>query len=195
MAVFRVEKTQNYEYPQAKPDTPLPCTDSPHTENPYMDKPCPANPAQLNTNAVIPNAVNPYASNIHQSIPAQAPTFHSQNPTHEHGADAIGAIDIYRSIIHDNIGYSQLCQQHIHSVQEIDEIVEIMLETVCSKRPTIRVGREDIPTEIVRSHMLKVDDSHMEYVFECLEANTTAIYQYVRYRNNTGLGAECFSVV
>ena len=170
-----------YEYPQATPDTGKLNTALPYTENPYMDNPGPEMPAQINTNKVIPNAVMPYKSNINPSIQPRAQQNHTPSMTDESGADAIRTIEIYRNIIHENIGYDQLCQQNIHSIQEIDEIVEIMLETICSKRPTIRVGREDVPAELVRSRLLKLDDSHIEYVLESLDKNTTAIRNIKSY--------------
>ena len=56
-----------------------------------------------------------------------------------------------------------------------------MLETACSKRKTIRIGGEDMPGELVRSRMLKIDVSHIEYVLECLAKNSSDIRNIKSY--------------
>ena len=50
-----------------------------------------------------------------------------------------------------------------------------MLETLCSRKKQIRIAGEDFPNKIVKSRLLKLDDSHIEYVLECLDRNTTDI--------------------
>ncbi len=59
--------------------------------------------------------------------------------------------------------------------EDLDEIVELMVETVCAKRKTTRIAGSDFPHEIVRSRFLKLDSSHIEFVMDCLQKNTTEI--------------------
>jgi hypothetical protein len=161
-----------YEYPQTEPDTPLPDTDSPYTEKPYMDNPDMGRPdmaepdtvlpAQLNTNQLSPKELSPNVSNIYQSIPQPQ-------------SDAIDRINAYGEIIKENISYDYLCKQDKIRAYEIHELFEIMLETVCSTRDTIRVGREDMPAEVVKSRLLKLDYSHIEYVMESMDKTTTDV--------------------
>lgn len=53
----------------------------------------------------------------------------------------------------------------------LDEIVEIMLECVCCKSETQIIGKTEMPSEMVKSRMLKVHSGHIEYVFDCLKGN------------------------
>ena len=57
----------------------------------------------------------------------------------------------------------------------LDEILEILVDTVCSTRKMIRIGGEDFPKEVVRSRLLKLDSEHIEYVISSLRENTTKV--------------------
>ena len=89
--------------------------------------------------------------------------------------DRIDTISAYSEIIKENISYDYLCKQDNIHAYEIHELFEIMLETVCSTRETIRVGREDMPAEIVKSRLLKLDYSHIEYVMDSMDKTTTDV--------------------
>lgn len=65
--------------------------------------------------------------------------------------------------------------------EDLDEIVELMVETVCAKRKTTRIAGSDFPHEVVRSRFLKLDCSHIEFVMECLRNNTTEIRNMKQY--------------
>ena len=66
-------------------------------------------------------------------------------------------------------------QQYETYREDLDEIVELIVETVCAKRKTTRIAGSDFPHEIVRSRFLKLDNSHIEFVMDCLQKNTTEI--------------------
>ena len=51
----------------------------------------------------------------------------------------------------------------------LDEIVSIILETVCSKRKTIRIAGDDYPAELVKAKFMKLNSSHIEFVFDCMK--------------------------
>lgn len=89
------------------------------------------------------------------------------------------SIETYRSLIYDNIEYEVMAERH--GAGRLDEIVDLMLETILSKRKYIRIARDEIPAEVVRSRLLKVDSSHVEYVFDCLDQNTTKVRSIKAY--------------
>ena len=62
-----------------------------------------------------------------------------------------------------------------------DEIVELIVETVCARRKTTRIAGADFPHEVVRSRFLKLDSSHIEFVMECLHNNTTEVRNMKQY--------------
>lgn len=166
-----------YEQPCKPSGTPFPDTDSPDTGKPYLDtpdmeKPDTENPAQLNTKGTnIPKKSNTYGANTYQSNPSC-----SSNVA---PADSMNATDAYREIIKENISYDVLRQRC--DTERLDEIVGIMLDTVCSQRKEIRIAGEDMPAETVKSRLLKLDDSHIEYVLECLDKNTTDVRNIRNY--------------
>ena len=128
-----------------------------------MEKPTLENPTQLNkellkTNLPTKEKLNTDISSTH-SIP-----FHSLNPLpFAHGeaatpperkrteAKSNSAVEIYREIIKDNIEYDILIQDPKMDKDRLNEIVDLMLETVCTARKTIRIAGDDYPAELVKS--------------------------------------------
>lgn len=76
----------------------------------------------------------------------------------------------YLKLIHENIEYEYQAEK-----EKIDELVEIMLDVLCSTSDTIRVNGEDMPQEVVKSRLLKLDSSHIDYVLTALKKNTSEV--------------------
>ena len=164
-----------YEQPQPKnPDTPQPDMASPDTENPDMVKPDTEKPAELNIEKSNTEKTITYGSST-DSIPFREPAA-AQLPERK-GRDAmsVSEMESYRDLILENIEYDHLCREFTTYREDLDEIVELMVETVCAKRKTTRIAGSDFPHEVVRSRFLKLDCSHIEFVMECLRNNTTEI--------------------
>lgn len=89
------------------------------------------------------------------------------------GMDRIDLIGAYREIVKDNIEYEILSQRY--GSERMDETVELMLEVILSKRPYIRIAGDDFPREVVKGRFLKINSSHIEYVFDCIDKNTTKV--------------------
>ena len=186
-----------YEQPQPPAlDCPVlenPTADKPILENPTPDNPTSENPTQLNkellkTNLPTKEKLNTDISSTH-SIP-----FHSLNPLPYEQDEAAApperkrteaktnsAIEIYREIIKENIDYDILIQDPKMDKDRLDEIVEIMLETVCTARKTIRIAGDDYPAELVKSKFMKLNSSHVEFVLDCMRENTTKIRNIKQY--------------
>ena len=81
----------------------------------------------------------------------------------------------YREQIKENIDYDLLIEKDPLSAETIDGYVELMAEVCCSKKDTIRICREDIPTGIVKNRFLRLNSEHIRYVMDCLDHNTTRI--------------------
>ena len=170
-----------YEQPQPKkPDTPSPDTDAPDTENPYMEKPDTENPAELNIEKSNTQKSITHGSST-DSIPFREKT--ADKPPERKGRDAMSVTEIesYRELILENIEYDYLKQRAGFYQDELDEIVELMVETVCAKRKTTRIAGADFPHEVVRSRFLKLDSSHIEFVMDCLHKNTTEVRNIKQY--------------
>ena len=165
-----------YEQPQLrKPDT-----DSPDTENPYMDKPDTEKPAELNIEKSNTEKTITYGSST-DSIPFREPAA-AQLPERK-GRDAMSVSEIenYRELILENIEYDYLCREFSTYREDLDEIVELMVETVCAKRKTTRIAGSDFPHEVVRSRFLKLDSEHIRFVMDGMQKNTTEVRNMKQY--------------
>ena len=81
----------------------------------------------------------------------------------------------YLQIVRDNIDYDFLVEQNKYKISETDELVSLMVDTICSTKPFIRVNGENIPHEVVKSTFLKLNSSHIEYVLEAMDKNSSDV--------------------
>lgn len=164
----------------------LPKRENPVLEKPVLEKPEQAepeqeNPAQLNID--ISNSrkeKNTDVSSIH-SIPFPSGETAALQPEVKRRDAKREDMENYREIIKENIGYDALLHDLPYDRDRIDEIVELLVETVCSGRKYIRVAGEDYPAETVKSRLLKLDGEHIRFVFGCLKDNTTKIRNIRQY--------------
>ena len=63
----------------------------------------------------------------------------------------------------------------------IDEILDLILETVCSKRKKILIAGDEYPAELVKAKFMKLDSSHIEFVLDCMQENTTKVRNIKQY--------------
>ena len=170
-----------YEQPQPKaPDTPQPDTASPDTENPYLADPDTEKPAELNIEKSRTQKSNTQGSST-DSIPFRGTA--ADKPPERKGRDAMSVEEMqsYRDLVLENIEYDHLCREFATYREDLDEIVELIVETVCARRKTTRIAGADFPHEVVRSRFLKLDSSHIEFVMECLHNNTTEVRNMKQY--------------
>ena len=182
-----------YEQPQPPElDCPVlenPTADNPILENPTPDNPTSENPMQLNkdiqkTDLSKKEKSNTDLSNNH-SIPILSP---NPSPLREEtaeperkGTEAADAYSVYEEIIKDNIEYEHFIKHTDIDRERLDEIVSLILETVCTKRKTIRIAGDDYPAELVKAKFMKLNSSHIEFVFDCMKENTTKIRNIKQY--------------
>ena len=172
-----------YETPRkpdpAHPHEESPDADCPDTENPDMDNPGLENQPQLNKDKSSNYQQNTDLSNTDKSNPilSNPPT-----PTGMRmGKDGMESREIYRQIILENIDYEILAADPQVDREQLDEITEIILDTVCTSRKMIRISSDDFPAEVVKSRFLKLNASHIQYVMSCMKENTTRIRNIKKY--------------
>ena len=182
-----------YEQPQP-PELEKPILENPTAGNPVLENPTTGNPTSENpmqiikeeqkTNLSKKEKPNTDIQSTH-SIP-----IHSPNPSPFEGAaqpperkrkEPNDAYRVYEEIIKDNICYDILKQDMPYDHDRIDEIVDLILETVCTKRRTIRIAGDDYPAELVKSKFMKLDSEHIRFVLDCMRENTTKIRNIKQY--------------
>ena len=176
----RITDTEYVIYEQPQPDMSQPDTASPDTENPDMVKPDTEKPTELNIEKSNTEKTITYGSST-DSIPFREPAA-AQLPERK-GRDAMSVSEIenYRELILENIEYDYLCREFSTYREDLDEIVELMVETVCAKRKTTRIAGSDFPHEVVRSRFLKLDSEHIRFVMDGMQKNTTEVRNMKQY--------------
>ena len=160
-----------------------PAEPSPERENPVQVKPILENPVLGKPEQEIPAQSNKDKSNTVLSITEQSNPIRSNPPAPEgrNGTDGMEAREIYREIVYGNIEYDILREDNTVNRDQLDEIAELIVDTVCSARRTIRIAGDDYPAEVVKSRFLKLDSSHVQYVIDCMKNNTTYVRNIKKY--------------
>ena len=174
----------------------LPALENPTLENPTLEKPTQEkptleNPTQLNKDIQRTDLPKKEKSNTDLSSthsipilsPNPSPCREAATPPERKGTEAAAqsAVDIYREIIKDNIDYHILKQDMKFDSDRLDEIVDLMLETVCTARKRVRIAGDDYPAELVKSKFMKLDGEHIRFVLDCMRENTTKIRNIKQY--------------
>ena len=163
-----------------KPERENPVQANPVLDNPVLGKPEQENPAQLNTKKSSKEKSKKDLSSTQGSnpIPSSPPTPRDEDRT---GWDGMRERERYRELILENIEYDILTQDDRLDKDRLDELVELMVDTVCSRRETIRIAGDDYPAEVVKSRFLKLNSSHIEYVLDRMRENTTYVRNIKKY--------------
>ena len=185
-----------YEQPQPPtsdlPTLENPTLDNPTQEKPTLEKPTQENPTQLNkdiSRTDLPKkeeSITDLSST--DSIPILSPDPSpcgdaAAAPPERKRKEAAtqSAVEIYREIIMDNISYDILITDTHVDRDRLDELVDIMLETVCTARATVRIAGDDYPAELVKAKFMKLDSEHIRFVLDCMQENTTKIRNMKQY--------------
>lgn len=91
----------------------------------------------------------------------------------------------YFDYFSDQLSMDLLKKDYPYDSEMLDNILELIVETVCTKRPLIRIGAEERPAEIVRSRFMKLNVEHIRYVIDCFKENTTKIRNIRQYMLTT----------
>ena len=179
-----------FEQPQTPPVSDLPTLENPTLEKPTQEKPTLENPMQLNKDIQKTDLPKKEKINTDLSSTDSIP-IHSLNPLPYDGEaatpperkrkEATDAYSVYEEIIKDNIEYEHFIKHTNIDRERLDEIVSLILETVCTKRKTIRIAGDDYPAELVKAKFMKLNSSHIEFVFDCMKENTTKIRNIKQY--------------
>ena len=167
---------------QGKPKQENPVLDSPVLGTPKQEEPEQGNPAQLNTKKSSNQGLNTDLSNTEVSNPIQSNPYEDELQAADGmGTDTRSSREIYREIILENIEYRHLVQNNQIDRERLDELVELIVDTVCSARKTIRIAGDDYPAEVVKSRFMKLDSSPIEYVLSSMQENTTYVRNIKKY--------------
>ncbi|RGG67392.1 hypothetical protein DWW96_01660 [Eubacterium sp. AF17-7] len=108
------------------------------------------------------------------------------NPIVKNAVDRMGReeeslFEKYTKMVKDNIDYDVLISRHYLEKSMIDGMVNLIVETIISENDYIIISSTKFPKEAVKSRFSKLDISHIEYVLECMNHNTTNIKNIKKY--------------
>ena len=108
------------------------------------------------------------------------------NPMVKNAVDVMGReeesiFEKYTKMVKDNIDYDVLISRHYLEKSMIDGMVNLIVETIISENDYIIISSTKFPKETVKSRFSKLDISHIEYVLECMNHNTTNIKNIKKY--------------
>ena len=150
-------------------------------DNPVQAEPEQGKSTQLNTNKSNTEISNTDLLNTYP-INSTEPEENGE-PVKPQQPERIGMDKIlaYRQLIKQNIEYDILCQKLNGNIGILNEIVDIITETVCTTREYLTVANEERNAETVKSKLLKLNSEHIEYVIDCMKNNTTDVHDTRKY--------------
>ena len=129
-------------------------------DNRLSEKPVPGNRAQLNNNRLNTQELN--------------------NPSINQ-EDTMDRIDIYTEIVKSNIDYEYLLNDNPYKKEMIEEILNLIVETIAVPRKIVRIAGVEHPHELVKAKFLKLNMGHIQYVLACMDKNVTKVRNIKNY--------------
>lgn len=167
---------------QEKQKQENPVLGNPVLGSPEQEEPEQGNTTQLNTKKSSNQGLNTDLLNTEVSNTIRSNPYEDKPQAADGmGTDMRSAREIYQEIILENIEYRHLVQNNQIDRERLDELVELIVDTVCSARKTIRIARDDYPAEVVKARFLKLNSSHIEYVLSSMQENTTYVRNIKKY--------------
>lgn len=158
-------------------------SEKPLAENPFLDNAELENDSQINTistntKKISTDEIISYPSNIRQDA--------RQNSEKSAKMDVMGYEEA-QEIVKENMEYDIMCERY--PKERLDEIVDIASEALCTRRDAFTLGKDTYPYSLVRDRILRLNASHVEYIIDCMDANTTDIRNIKPYLLKTLINA------
>lgn len=180
------ETPHNVDSSDDNEDVPVctsPTEDSPVLDFPMQEEPVQEKPTQLNKNISNKNLSITHESNPNQSISSSTDTY---AVAELQPMDVMGYEEV-RETVRENIEYDIMCERY--PKERMDEIVDIASEALCSNRSSFTLGKDTYPYALVKDRLLRLDSSHIVYIIDCINANTTKIHNIKPYLLKTLVNA------
>lgn len=186
------EYPASHKPPLEGPSPAQPLPENPTTEHPSTGSTQTGNPTQINKDPVKKEKKRTDSVNTDSFpfpfAPSTVPTLAAAQPPEAKGRKrnrsnnvSKGEMDAYRELIQENIDYDGIVRDRPYDAGQLDEMVELMVEAVCSKKENLRVAGSNFPQAVVKSRLLKLESEHIRFVFDCLRENTTQVRNMKQY--------------
>ena len=170
-----------YEQPQP-PGLDYPILENPTQINKDISRTNLPKKEKSNTDLSITHSIPIHSGRLEQTpIPLPYGEDEAAEPQERKRTERNDAYRVYEEIIKDNIEYDILLQDMKFDHDRLNEIVDIILETLCTSRKKIRIAGDDYPAELVKSKFMKLNSEHIRFVLDCMQENTTKIRNIKQY--------------
>ena len=89
--------------------------------------------------------------------------------------------DAVRKTVKENIELDLLCRNMPEATPMLQEIYELIIETIQSQSPTVRLGSNIFPAELVRERMMQLNSEHIRFVLDSFHARSGNIRNPKKY--------------
>lgn len=110
--------------------------------------------------------------------------FIENNPIFSEEADTTRRMaerERYREIVLENIDYDILILDTKMDRQKLDDIVDLMVDTICTTQDYIVIGGDRKPAEVVKSQFCKLNSGHIQFVMDSMHENTSRVRNIRKY--------------
>lgn len=97
------------------------------------------------------------------------------------GSDGNGDWQRYYHYFLNQLEFDILLERYPLYEALLNEILELIVDTVCTKRKLIRIASDDKPAEVVKSKFMKLQSDHIAFVLDCFKENTTDVRNVKQY--------------
>ena len=99
------------------------------------------------------------------------------------GTESEGKNDrtLYQEYFFRQFNFDALIASYPEDEDMLREMLELLVDTVCSKRRFIRIAGDDKPAEVVKAQLMKLNSDHLRFVLMCLKENTTQVRNIRQY--------------
>mgnify|MGYP000870399572 CR=1 FL=1 len=168
--------------PQSSPLLDHPLSENPTTGKPMTDNPSPENPTQLNTKGPNTDELSTDPTNYPSYPIPSYPSGRERSRPKRKEADRMDTdMNTCRENLKAQLEIDLLCEGRPEDREKVNEILELMVETLCSQQDSFRIAGNVYPAYLVKERFKSLNSMHLEYVLNCLENNVTYVRNIKQY--------------
>ena len=120
-------------------------------------------------------------SEVHANNTERKKTYSNETELSIHPADAMDGYRLYEKWFKKTMEFDHLVEENPTKTDLLQGILDLLVETCCSKRALVRIAGQDMPTEVVKNRLMKLKEEHIRYVLNSLKQNTTDVRNIRQY--------------
>lgn len=92
-----------------------------------------------------------------------------------------GNYAVYHQYFYEQLNMDYIKNDYPYDTELLENILDLIVETVCTNRKQISIASDDKPAEVVKSRLMKLDSEHIRFIIKCFKENTTKIHNIRQY--------------